>query len=102
MRTAFVALGAALTLALAACDPVNPCPGQEVCGSGCMTTGSSCCPDGVHYCDGGSYCGTDNRCHYSGGGGGGGNTCPVNTCINNLCSPGLWCCTTGCQSCGCR
>jgi hypothetical protein len=88
---------AAFVLSLAACEPADPCPGKEICGSGCMPTGASCCPDGEHYCDGGYSCGTDNLCHAGGGG-----TCPVNTCINNLCSPGLWCCTTACSGCGCQ
>ena len=100
MRHLFVAACLALGLSLAGCEPTDKCPGKEVCGSGCMPTGASCCPDGKHYCDGGYYCGTDNACHS--GGGGGGATCPVNTCINNLCETGLWCCTTGCNGCGCN
>jgi hypothetical protein len=100
MRKLIVAVSLMLGV-LAGCDPADPCPGKEVCGEGCMDVGGSCCPDGAHHCNPGAYCGSDNMCHSSGGGGGG-NTCPVNTCINNLCSPGLWCCTTGCSGCGCR
>lgn len=96
-----------LALGAPACAPQDPCPGKEECGSGCMPLGASCCPSGAGYCDGGQYCGTDNMCHTSGGGGGGGgNTCAANTCINNLCSPGLWCCPSGhsCNhsTCGCN
>lgn len=92
-------------LALSGCA-ADPCPGKDECGKGCMPTGADCCPNGAGYCDGGQYCGTDNMCHTSGGGGGGGNTCPANTCISNLCSPGLWCCPSGhsCNmgACGCN
>jgi hypothetical protein len=75
-------------------------------GDGCMPDGADCCPSGEGYCDSGKYCGTDNMCHTGGSGGGGGNTCSAQgyayTCINNTCSPGLWCCHNGCSGCGCR
>lgn len=94
------------SLAIAGCDAVDKCPGKDACGDGCMPTGADCCPSGSGYCDEGRYCGADNMCHTGGGGGGGGNTCPANTCISNLCSPGLWCCPSGhsCNmgGCGCN
>ena len=101
MRT-FALLMLVTALAMSGCD-ADPCPGKETCGDGCMPTGADCCPNGSGYCDAGKYCGTDNMCHTSGGGGGGGNTCAANTCISNLCSPGLWCCPSGhsCNTGGC-
>lgn len=98
MRKLVAIVFAVAAVALGACEPMDPCPGKEICGSGCMPNGASCCPDGRHYCDGGNSCGVDNLCHSGGGGGG---TCPANTCINNLCSPGLWCCPGACSGCGC-
>lgn len=99
-----LACAAALGLGVAGCGAADKCPGKEVCGGGCMPVGASCCPSGAGYCDGGQYCGTDNLCHT--GGGGGGSTCAAYTCINNLCSPGLWCCPSGhtCNTaaCGCN
>jgi hypothetical protein len=95
------------TLFLSACGgPAAKCPGELPCGdNGCMPLGACCVPNGSGYCDSGLSCGADNMCH-SGGGGGGGNTCLAQgfafTCINNLCSPGLWCCHNGCNGCGCR
>jgi hypothetical protein len=103
VRILIVASSLVLGVMLFGCEPTDPCPGKDVCGQGCMDAGGSCCPDGLHHCNPGYYCSSDSaHCYATGGGGGGGNTCPVNTCINNLCSPGLWCCTTGCQGCGCR
>lgn len=49
-------------------DAGDKCPGQKVCGSGCMPTSASCCPDGAHYCDGGKTCNSSNQC-VSGSGG---------------------------------
>jgi hypothetical protein len=47
--------------ALSACA-VDKCPGEEVCGSGCMTTGASCCPDGEHFCASPYTCSASNTC----------------------------------------
>ncbi len=95
----FAVTGCDLLPETSACDE-----GWTSCGSdGCMPAGADCCPNGNGYCDGGKYCGSDNMCHT---GGSTGNTCPAQgyayTCINNTCSPGLWCCHNGCSGCGCR
>lgn len=90
------------TVFLSACGPVDKkcAAGKVECGSGCMPASACCVPNGSGYCDAGWSCGADNLCHS--GGGGGGNTCAAAgyayTCINNLCSPGLWCCNSGCGS----
>ncbi|SPQ23307.1 c58de0b6-9748-4b98-9eba-8357ea482849 [Thermothielavioides terrestris] len=56
--------------------------GKDICGTGCMPSGSTCCaPDFKSFCDPGYYCTTDGGCYVctsdgcergSGGGGGGG------------------------------
>ena len=39
---------------------IDPCPGQSVCGNGCMPVGAVCC--GNDYCDQGYVCGPNNTC----------------------------------------
>jgi hypothetical protein len=57
-------LGLSLVLAalVVGCVPVvdSECPGEVVCGNGCMPTGAVCCGDG--YCSGGLECGPAGAC----------------------------------------
>ena len=55
-----------LTIIIISSCGADKCPGEEVCGSGCMPTGSSCCADGAHYCDAPAVC-TNNLCYANGG-----------------------------------
>ena len=116
--TWIVAISAALLLA--SCSTDDPCeeqPGQTLCGYCKQDAATSSNPHAgmCRYCASGTTCSGDVCGDLScvdpngggGGGGGGGNTCsPGPTCINNLCSPGLWCCLAGhtcnMSACGCN
>lgn len=41
--------------------PIDPCPGQEACGNGCMPAGAECCGSSG-YCDPGFFCGPGATC----------------------------------------
>ena len=102
-------------LLLASCSMDDPCEeqsGQTLCGYCKQDAATSGNPHAgkCRYCASGTTCAGDICGDLScvdpngGGGGGGGNTCsPGPTCINNLCSPGLWCCLQGhtCNMSGC-
>jgi hypothetical protein len=108
---------AVLACALGACgSPCDDKAGSVTCGyckQDAVTSGN---PNAglCRYCASGSTCVGDVCGDLTcvspgggGGGGGGGTTCaPGNTCINNLCSPGLWCCAAGhscnMSHCGCN
>jgi hypothetical protein len=111
-------LAACAVLLLSSCDLGDPCEeksGSSLCGYCKEDAATSSNPNAGKclYCPNGSTC-TGDVCGNltcvepgGGGGGGGGNTCaPGPTCINNLCSPGLWCCLSGhscnMSACGCN
>jgi hypothetical protein len=109
-------MGAVAALLLASCekDPCDEKSGSTLCGYCDKDAATSSNPHAgmCRYCEAGTTC-TGDVCGdltcvgSGGGGGGGGTTCsPGVTCINNLCSPGLWCCPAGhtCNmgGCGCN
>jgi hypothetical protein len=115
MRRWVIGASAALLLASCSKDPCDEKSGSTLCGYCDKDAATSSNPHAgmCRYCDSGTTCSGDVCGDLScvggggGGGGGGGTTCaPGVTCINNLCSPGLWCCASGhsCNmgACGCN
>lgn len=94
-------------------DPCDERSGSVLCGY-CdqdAATTSNPAAGKCRYCATGTTCTGDVcgdlTCVAPDDGGGGGYTCaPGPTCINNLCTPGLWCCLAGhtCNmaACGCN
>lgn len=112
MTRAIAALGFALLLSSCSEDPCEEQSGSVLCGYCDQDAATTSNPHAgmCRYCPGGSTC-TGDICGDMScvvpDDGGGGNTCqPGVTCINNLCSPGLWCCPAGhsCNmgACGCN
>ena len=73
---------------------VDPCPGQAVCGNGCMPVGDVCCNDGT-YCPANNYC-AGGYCYTTGGGGSclslGEETCTNSDGIEDCAPIGASCC----------
>lgn len=66
MRFFLILFFISIALTISSCDLTDKCPGKELCGTGCMTIGSSCCPDGAHYCEAPATCNAANLCQADG------------------------------------